>query len=306
MRLRATYGVDLEGHFPTDQLPLSLALDGPRAEIVEDADSERRLNLVVEVPVDPAGLRLERTTGIQQDGQELPAVVVAELGETGIIARRIVDALSFITRCPTALFGKSGDEPFQLVPDDDGDAEMLEQFGTRLVYAPPQATSSVWLPLRLAAQNVEKLYRERESGIRLYADALKMGTSAGRLREFWRVLEAAFGVKDDDLIDLVSRCEVATDMELTRDDLRGLHTLRGRASHASTRAGMTMRELAAVEREAGEAVGRLQGLVEALIVRKADWGVRTVAVDANAPLYPYTRRDGTIVLHTLGTQASGR
>lgn len=129
-----------------------------------------------------------------------------------------------------------------------------------------------------------------------------MGTAVGQLREFWRVLEAAFGVQDDQLVDLVSRCQAALDLEFTRQELREVHTLRGRASHASTRASMTMKELAAVEREASAAVGRLQGLVDALIVRKTNWGIRTVGVDADAPLYPYTRRDGTIVLHTPGAQ----
>jgi hypothetical protein len=60
-------------------------------------------------------------------------------------------------------------------------------------------------------------------------------------------------------------------MEFTRDDLRDLHTPRGRASHASTRASLSVEELAAVERDAAEAVGRVQALAEVLIIRKADW-----------------------------------
>lgn len=79
---------------------------------------------------------------------------------------------------------------------------------------------------------------ERPSGIRLYADALKMGTSTGKLRELWKVFEAAFGQNDDALVGSLSRCEAATEMEFTRDELQDLLVLRGRASHAYSRADL--------------------------------------------------------------------
>jgi hypothetical protein len=280
------------GGFPADELPLEIEVKEGRAE-VSQAEAERRLNLVVEIPIDRTTLRLERHTGVrpaENHNEELAAIDVPERGVAGVVARQVSDAVAFITRCPMTMFGKA--EAPELIPDDVADVAALDRFGTRLVYWPLSGRAQAVMRLPLVQKNLAALY-ERAAGIRLYADALRMGTSAGQLREFWRVLEAAFGAKGDELVGLLSECGVATDMEFTPAELRNLLVLRGRASHASSRA--EIEEVAAVEREAAGVVGRLQGLAESLIVRKADWGMRTVAVDSGAPRYPYARRDGTVV-----------
>jgi hypothetical protein len=277
-----------------NELPLTVDVDKSRVEVTEDDEAEQRLNVLVDVPVDPSGLRLELNSGMrasEDSDDQLPAIDVPESAVSGVVARQVADAIAFITRCPMTMFG-SGEAP-ELVPDDDADAEALGRLGTRLVYRPLSGRAGVVMQLPLVAVNVAAIY-ERASGIRLYADALRMGTSAGKLREFWRVLEAAFGAKDDELVDLLSRCEAATDMEFTHDELRELLVLRGRASHASSRS--RIEEIATVERAATEVVGRLQGLAESIIVRKAEWGIRTVSVDPAAPRFPYARRDGTVVV----------
>lgn len=303
MRLRVNFGLALfhEG-FAMDELPLTADVAEGRAEVTVDTEAERRLNLVVEVPVDRSGLRLEPHSGAratEQSDDELPAIDVPERAVPTLVARQVADAISFITRSPMSLFGKA--EAPTLIPDDEADAETLDRMGTRRVYWPLSTTAGAVMRLPLVALNVSNLYL-RPSGIRLYADALRMGTSAGQLREFWRVLEAAFGVKDDELLDLLSQCDAATDMEFTRDELRELLVLRGRASHASSRS--KIKEVAAVEREAAGVVGRLQGLAESLIVRKADWGIPTIAVDPAAPRYPYVRRDGSVVFYSRTPEPS--
>lgn len=286
------------GGFPVDELPLLVDVPEGRVEVTLDIEVERRLNLAVEVPVDRYGLRLaphSRVRATDENGEEAPAIEMPETGVASVVARQVADAIAFITRCPISLFGRA--EAPVLIPDDEADSEALDALGTRLVHLQLVGRAGAMMSLPLVAGNVASLY-QRATGIRLYADALRMGTSAGQLREFWRTLESAFGEKDDVLVDLLSRCEAATDMEFTSDELHDLLVLRGRASHASSRANTSIEEVAAVEREAAEVVGRLQGLAESLIVRKSDWGIRTLGVDASAPRYPYARRDGTVVFFT--------
>lgn len=122
-----------------------------------------------------------------------------------------------------------------------------------------------------------------------------MGTSTGRFRELWRVLEAAFGEEGSKLVECVSQCDAALDMEFSAEELEQLRALRGRASHAQSSAGID--EAVAVEREAARVVNRLQALAEALVMRKVRWGDRTLAVHPLDRPLPYVRRDGSIVLH---------
>jgi hypothetical protein len=56
-----------------------------------------------------------------------------------------------------------------------------------------------------------------------------------------------------------------------------MRVLRGRASHAESKAGYD--ELVAVERECGRKVARLKNLVERVLLTKKNWGYPTVAVD---------------------------
>lgn len=229
-------------------------------------------------------------------------IEVPEIGEATVLAGRVADAVAFISRNPLALSRKAVSP--ELVPEDEHDLTVLAALGTREVLTRLSGTTGVTMRLPLVSSNVSILC-QRPGAIRLYGDALKMGTSSGRVRELWRVLEAAFGAKDQELVDLLARCEVSQDMEFTGDELRGLLVLRGRASHASSRADFD--EFASVEREAAQIVARLQGLAEALIVRKADWGIRTVAVDPLSPRYPYVRRDGSVVIYrSTGIETEGR
>ena len=59
----------------------------------------------------------------------------------------------------------------------------------------------------------------------------------GRFREFWRVLESAFGQKDAELLDSLAEFRPAIHLGFALEELRQLQILRGRASHAETQLG---------------------------------------------------------------------
>jgi hypothetical protein len=134
---------------------------------------------------------------------------------------------------------------------------------------------------------------DRTSGVRIYAMALAHGTASARFREMWRVLEAAFQLKDGDLIDRLVGYGPAIEMEFDRDELRDLHTLRGRASHAESRSGV--HELEHVERECGARLARLSCLAERVILTKQSWGYPTTGVEELSPLRAYVQPDGGLV-----------
>ena len=122
--------------------------------------------------------------------------------------------------------------------------------------------------------------------MRIDATALALGTSSARFREVWRLLEAAFQLKDNDLIQrLAERLPEygpVRQLGFDRDELRELHTLRGRASHAESRSGV--HELEHVERECGARVARLKCLAERVILTKKSWGSPTTGVEELSPL----------------------
>jgi hypothetical protein len=295
MRLRMLYGADvLAGVVPAEELPVAVEVDGAHVTVAQDEKAERRLRLTIDLPVTPEGLRLERKTGIHpsaESEEELPAIEVPETAVAGVVARRVADAVAFITRCPNRLFVPQ--ERPALVPESEADSALLEQLGTTRVFQRMSSRPSVLTGLPLSDNNIAALY-ERAGGVRLYVDALRMGSSAAQLREYWRVFEAAFARKDRRLVALLSDCAAARDMEFTPDELEDLRTLRGRASHADSKAGIE--EVAAVERQASEVIGRVRGLAEVLIVRKRDWGAPNAAVVEGLPPFPYARRDGTLVI----------
>jgi hypothetical protein len=297
MRLRSQFGLVM-GHrgFPKVDLPLVVELEMARAEVVDTGDEEQ-LTLTIELPVDSSALRVVASP-VAGDRE----LEVLETGVAGVVAREVADAIAFLTRCPLTLAGRGRPE---LLPEGDDDLELLQGFATDAVNQAGIARGSVAMTLRLVGQNVALLVR-RASGVRLYSDALKMGTSAGRLRELWRVVESAFAAKNDRLVSLVSDCQVAKDLGFTHEELRQLLVLRGRASHASSRAQINLNELASVEREAAEVVDSVQALAEALIIRKAEWGSRDTAVDESAPRYPFVLDQGETVLYMDLTPPTGQ
>jgi hypothetical protein len=250
------------------------------------------LDLSVELPVERSAIRARADVVRDATGLHLTTLEVPEAARAAVVANRVADSIAFITRTAVTVSRKSFEE--ELIAEDEEDAACLDGLGAQHAVSKLSGGSpAVWTNWPLVSENISFLCT-RPGAVRLYADALTMGTSAGRLRELWRVLEAAFGEQGRKLVDCLSKCEVAVEMEFSAKELWLLYRLRGRASHAESSSGID--EAVAVEREAARVVNRVQGLAEALVIRKVGWGDRTLAVHALDRPMPYVRRDGSLVM----------
>ena len=110
-----------------------------------------------------------------------------------------------------------------------------------------------------------------------------------QFRELWRVLEAAFGRKDKNLLGRLDRYQPARDLEFKYAELEHLWILRGRASHAESRDGVD--ELVRVEQECARRLPRLKNLVERVISTEDSWGSRGQGVAELLPLQGYVGPD---------------
>ena len=153
-------------------------------------------------------------------------------------------------------------------------------------------TQTFSLP-RVDDQTLDALAR-KEAGMALYAEALLLQEPIGTFREFWKVLESAFAAKDAQLIRCLSEYTPAEQLGFTQTELRGLHTLRGRASHAESRYGLDEHE--SVLAETSSRLARLKCLAEQVILTKKTWGVRTTECERLAPVSAFIDANGGEVL----------
>lgn len=294
MRLRIEYQLAAEGAFPVTELPLELEVDGAQVGITVAEGAQPAVT--VNMHVDRTGIRVDDEAHVRDAATGLPltSLVVDEVVIATEIARRVAYSISFITEVPLRLSRKTWYP--DLIVEGDLDVALLDSLGTRLVASGlDRGSPGLGSTLPLIPQNVAFL-SDRVAGVRLFADALKTGTSAGLFRELWRVFESGFGKRDKDLIALLSTCEVATDMEFTDHELNELLVLRGRASYAQSKAALS--EVVAVERESSRVVNRVERLAVALILRKVNWGDQTLAVHQPPRPLPFVRRDGSVVMYT--------
>ncbi len=119
-------------------------------------------------------------------------------------------------------------------------------------------------------------------GLRLYANAMQADLAVAQFRELWRILEAAFGKHDDELVTLLTKYEPARKLRFDEAEVKQLLVLRGRASHAQSSAGI--KELVYVDQECRKQLPRLKNLCERVILTKKDWGYPTVGTDELLPL----------------------
>jgi hypothetical protein len=296
MRVRTAYSVTPGNALTDADLPIEVTIEDVTLSL--DRDEHDELRLVVERPVDRSALELVADSGVfrrHEDGTEvpIPALKVPESALDAVAARDVLSALSFLSGTPLTLSVRRSRVDDDVVPDDPDDEALLERLRTRQRYRQTFATAAI----RAVKPNVDATavgaLLDRASGVRIYAMALAHGTASARFREMWRVLEAAFQLKDSELIDRLAEYGPASEMEFDRDELKDLHTLRGRASHAESRNGV--HELEHVERACGAQLARLSCLAERVILTKRSWGYPTTAVEELSPLRAYVRRDGGLV-----------
>jgi hypothetical protein len=276
------------------ELPLVIDLDSGLRLTLDQRDGAS-LRLVIDYPVDRGKLKLERNTRTYEqlsDGgrRELPALRVPENDE--IQASDVAAALTFLTDVPV---NTSRPHPSsEIVPEDDEDRAVLDAFGTSRVFAQLGSQPSIRTFNPIVDADSVQAVLPKTAGLRLYADALALNTDVARYRELWRILESAFGLQDDALVHALAAYPPAQELEFDRDELRELLVLRGRASHAATKGGLT--EILRIGAEARRRSGRLKCLTERVILTKQSWGTRGAGVEELTPAVSWVGRDGQIVI----------
>jgi hypothetical protein len=295
MRLRQSYTLGLMAGLPEGfQLPFTLEIGEMRFEIPDRSETrDDVLSAYVESNVNPANLAVRTGPQPLSGGDPQRAIHCPEESDLSAYAHVIATLLSFLTDIPIRLSHKLGGD--SLIAESDEDIEALQGLGTNQVFDSLHGIPSLRsfsLPT-ISYESIKKMIG-KEVGLALYSQALQMSNPVGTFREYWKVLESAFGRKDDELIELISKYDPAIQLGFDKEELRVLHVLRGRASHAESSAGIA--EYRHVKRETSSKLARLKGLVEQVLVTKKTWGIPTVETDRIARLQGFIDSEGSIVL----------
>jgi hypothetical protein len=217
------------------------------------------------------------------DGTEVTVTCLrsrVDLMECSQIAHDLTSALALFLDAPLA-FGRAG-QGDRIVAENDRERQLLHDLGSDtlcLDIRAERATQTYW-PQTLTCEQVMGVL-DRSAGLRLYADALHGTHPTSQFRDYWRVLESAFGKNHDSLVDLLAKYPPVLDLNFTHDELRQLLITRGRASHANSRAGI--REVVEVSVYCANALSRLKSLAKRVILTKRNWGDSTVDVEEIQP-----------------------
>ena len=307
MRLRERYHVSITGaDFRVAKVALPLKVDWAGTAAVLDRRPEGDDSdylLTFESRVDPALLELVPDTGMFQSqpdgsrGDPIPAVRIqggpttSQVGSP-LTASAFLDALAFLSDAQIAV--RRPPDADELVPEGEEDIAMLETLGTARVYRPLSGQTTIRTFSAIIDHEAILALVPKAPGLRLYADALRIQHPVGQFRELWRVLESAFGRKNRHLTALLADFPPARQIGCTLDEAEALRTLRGRASHAESRAGL--REILAVEQEARQSLPRLKSLVERVVMTKEPWGTPNLAMRDLLPPSGWVTGDGGVVI----------
>jgi hypothetical protein len=303
MRVRETYLVHITAadfRWSRADVPLTASLTQDATATLDrrEEGSDREYILTVERTVDPALLEVVQDTRRyreRSDGsrEEIPAIRIGDGGRAVSLAGAFLDALAFLTDA-TINVARPGGVPDTLVPESSEDTATLESLGTSEVHAVFGGSPSIRTFSAQVDGDAIMALLPKAPGLRLYSDALKMAHPVAQFRELWRVLESAFGRKNQRLVALLGEYPPAVLIGFTPDEIHGLWVLRGRASHAESRAGLN--EILAVEGDVRRSVARLKSLVERVIMTKEQWGTATLEVRDLLPPSSWVGPGGSIVV----------
>jgi hypothetical protein len=186
----------------------------------------------------------------------------------------------------------------ELIPETEEDRAALDALGTRLVLE-EMATHIATRTFgeRVDGQTLEALI-PKTVGLRIYADAVALIADVPKYREFWRVLESAFGLQGRELVAALASYPPAQELGFDSDELNALLVLRGQVSHAATRGGLA--ELLRVGGLATRRASRLKCLAERVILTKRRWGSRDCETDEVIPATAWVGADGQISIQWRG------
>ncbi len=270
---------------PSLVLPLTISLDAnTKASLVEQ---ESGIQLLIDRKIDHTRLELVKDSSYYEklpDGKEEPIPTLRLVDNEApehILSQDFISALTFLTDVPITLSHPLHSDRF--VPETDEDRELLERLGADQPYYRISVLSSMRsFSLNGATVRTITNLMPRRVGLRLYANAMKANLAVAQFREFWRILEAAFGKRNDELVTLLAKYEPARKLGFDEAEVKQLLVLRGRASHAQSSAGIN--ELVYVDQECSSQLPRLKNLCERVILTKKDWGYPTVGTDELLPL----------------------
>lgn len=169
------------------------------------------------------------------------------------------------------------------------DEQILRDFGVDSARMPLRATTAVEVADHhpVDAQFIQAL--AERGAVTVYEEVLGSTTESGRFRELWRVLEFAFQAHGRQLVELLASYPPAVALGFDRDELEALRALRGRTSHAASRAGTT--EIARTRGASLVHTGRLWSLVDYVILTKKE-ASNSLDVEELRPLRAFIDRDG--------------
>jgi hypothetical protein len=273
-------------------LPLTVSPKACLVTIHELNKDDMRAPATIEGAVDALGLKTHRRYDPLHKKHLEPRIVVPEAAAHYSIFKSFINIYSFITDIPIRIVAMEGKK---LIPETAEDEKSLKSLGTALLHSdlssiPGMRTFA--LP-SLSSETLDELLG-KEVGMALYAQALKLPDSMSSFQELWKILESAFGQIDARLVRSLSEYSPAMELGFTPKELENLRILRGRASHASSRSGMT--ELNDVQRETASMKPRLKCLVEQVLLTKKVWGTKSLEINRLAALSGFIRSDSSTVL----------
>lgn len=260
------------------QFPIDFMVEGERKVSIRESDNDRLWHMSVTESVDITDLRLVEESGWRRkddDGNEYPVpaidVTSESASETAVLARSVASAMSYLFDKPVRFSVRSHAD--ELIPESAEESAMLDAWRTKSTLTRFSVTTSGGsVTGRVDGEDILAVLPQ-QAGLRLYEEALRADTPTARFRDFWRVLESAFASNDQALVELLASFEPLKLLGVDAGEIRGLLILRGRASHAQSKAGL--REIALVEDECMIKNGRLKNIVEQVIATKESWGYPT-------------------------------
>jgi hypothetical protein len=293
VKYRATYTLQFNGDPNPAIIDESITVRGAFCQFTSVDVGRRIVHIDVTVPVKTDGLMLGIGPQPLDGSEPQRGVVIPEEATVIKIAEGLCRVLAFAVGYAVRL---SSGWKKELLPETDLDREVLAGLGADQ----PLRVLGVRVSVRTAifpvlTSEVLAQLLEREVGLALYNDAISLSQPVARFREFWRVLEAAFGEEDDALVALLGNFPPAQELGFTVTELQHLHRLRGRASHAQSSAGLV--EYERVNSLVVDKVERVRCLAEQVLLTKKTWGRKGLGVERLGRLRSTVSADGTPILY---------
>ncbi|MFO7915384.1 MAG: hypothetical protein R6U43_06810 [Candidatus Krumholzibacteriales bacterium] len=260
------------------------------------SDDKSQLKATYCGPVEVTKLRIIERNDPVKNKPLTPTIEVPESSMYKTIFNTFIDIYSFILDIPLHITGQFDCE--SLIPENQADEKWLNDAATRLVKKDTRGVPSIrtFVLNEMESADLKRMF-ERSIGFKLYSLALKISDPILKYREYWKILESAFGQKGRKLINSLSKYEPAKQLEFTKKELKEHHTLRGRASHADSRTGL--KELTYVIRETSKKHTRLKCLIEQVLITKAEWGSANLTYERITPITGFTKENGSMVMYTV-------